>query len=234
MNSTSFRHDEVFPVIARVIFGHAAKSTGYASHESIVTAFLEDEEGAALVDKAREKQTKDTDWAVASNMVAWFSARFPVLDYSILFAREQSGDHWSYRPKDLGDIVGADDVDIIAIEGKPQLVRHLRYERDRSLGVKVRKAYKDAGKPIACEACDLKPEDAFPGQVLDVLEVHHRKPLSDLKKVVKTTLSDLALLCPTCHRAIHRTVPLMSMETFRQLVLQLRAPPDTQGAAWPR
>ncbi len=32
---------------------------------------------------------------------------------------------------------------------------------------------------------------------------------------VSTTLSDLAVLCPNCHRAIHRTKPLMSVEEFR-------------------
>ncbi len=35
--------------------------------------------------------------------------------------------------------------------------------------------------------------------------VHHTKPLHTLPGSVKTTIADLAIVCPTCHRALHRS-----------------------------
>jgi 5-methylcytosine-specific restriction protein A len=36
------------------------------------------------------------------------------------------------------------------------------------------------------------------------LECHHRKPLASLRPGQRTRLSDLALVCPNCHRMLHR------------------------------
>jgi 5-methylcytosine-specific restriction protein A len=57
----------------------------------------------------------------------------------------------------------------------------------------------------------------FPGLNADVWEVHHRSPLAQAEKPVATRLQDLAILCPTCHRAIHRLDPLPSVGEFRSI-----------------
>jgi 5-methylcytosine-specific restriction protein A len=49
-------------------------------------------------------------------------------------------------------------------------------------------------------------------------ECHHRQPLASLPKPRKTTMSDLAILSANCHRMIHRTRPLMTVEAFARLL----------------
>ena len=68
---------------------------------------------------------------------------------------------------------------------------------------------------LACEACGFTARDAYPNLDGDLCEVHHRRPLSEAVAPVATSLADLAIMCPNCHRAIHRTDPLMSVEEFR-------------------
>lgn len=48
-----------------------------------------------------------------------------------------------------------------------------------------------------------------------VLEVHHLIPLRDLKPGHKTKLSELAMVCPNCHRMLHRGSPWPSLEALR-------------------
>ena len=57
----------------------------------------------------------------------------------------------------------------------------------------------------------VKPIRVFPATSARL----HRRPLAEAVGSVTTRLEDLALLCPNCHRAIHRTAPLMSVEEFR-------------------
>ena len=45
-----------------------------------------------------------------------------------------------------------------------------------------------------------------------VFEIHHRKPLSELSETTLTSLEDLAVLCPSCHRLIHILKPLPTVE----------------------
>lgn len=52
----------------------------------------------------------------------------------------------------------------------------------------------------------------------DLYECHHRVPLADLAIVRSTKASDLAILCPTCHRAIHRIDPLPTAEVLAAAV----------------
>ncbi len=46
------------------------------------------------------------------------------------------------------------------------------------------------------------PEDDYRG--LDLIEAHHRIPLS--RGIRATMPEDFAMLCPCCHRAIHKLI----------------------------
>jgi 5-methylcytosine-specific restriction protein A len=154
-------------------------------------------------------------------MVAWFSQQITtgVSPWTAFFDRERQGGTWAYRPKTAAPVPIAEDVDLSAIEGEPRLFFHLRRERSQALRKAKKDAERNAGKSLCCESCGLVTEHAFPGLTEDILEVHHRISLSDVEGTVVNTLDDLALLCPNCHRAIHRTKPMLSVEEFRKLVL---------------
>jgi predicted HNH restriction endonuclease len=109
-------------------------------------------------------------------------------------------------PLPSGSRQGGDDApqDLEYTEGGKVLRTHLRTERDvnaaRLAKGLARKRSKN-GK-LSCEACACVPEDDYQG--LDLIEAHHRIPLS--RGVRETKPSDFAILCPNCHRAVHRLI----------------------------
>lgn len=98
--------------------------------------------------------------------------------------------------------------DIQALEGaSPEGVRKLRQhwylERDSSLPRKAKEAFKARHGELFCEACGLRPVPTYGHSLVDA---HHRLPLSQYAVVGKmsTAPSDFAILCPSCHRAVHK------------------------------
>jgi 5-methylcytosine-specific restriction endonuclease McrA len=213
----SFRHDEVFPIIAGVISHLAAASKTYVPHGEIVDGLLSASHGSGLLTSALATSKWNTEAQVATNMVAWFSQQItignsPWKDY---FDRKRVHGVWAYLPATAAPPPLAQDVDLSAVEGNPQLFFHLRRERSRSLRDAKLAALSSSGQTPSCEACGFKSTEVFPGLSGEVLEVHHRLPLGESNGPVATTLADLAVLCPTCHRAVHRTSPMLSVEEFR-------------------
>lgn len=78
-----------------------------------------------------------------------------------------------------------------------------------------------------CAACDTNFAELLNGRGTGVLQVHHRKQLSDSDRPPLTTLEDLAVVCANCHMLIHtnRRSPL-SVEELR---LQWQQTPATTG-----
>lgn len=97
---------------------------------------------------------------------------------------------------------------------------HLRRERDPAIAEAKRQAIRAEFGRLVCEACGFTSETAYTNLTGDVCEVHHRRPLGDLDQSVETRLEDLAILCANCHRAIHKTRPLLSVEEFRTTVVR--------------
>jgi len=221
----SFSHSELFPLIARLIVRLPGDASGFVGHDAIVAAVLADSEGAGIVARARATTAWPDDHAAASNMVAWFSQQITVgrSAWSEFFDREQQGGTWAYRPKTAVHPPIAPDIELSAIEGNPRLFFHIRRERDPTLARAKRDAMRRPDGQLACEACGFVVPSVYPGLSGDVCEVHHRRPLAEAAEAIATRLQDLAVLCPNCHRAIHRTDPLMSIEDFRARFFSSRA-----------
>jgi hypothetical protein len=111
------------------------------------------------------------------------------------------------------------DIDLLgmAAEGSTSLVSHLRRERDTKL-VESKKNFAQANGKLICEACEFDFEQRYGKLGSGFCEVHHTKPLAEGERV--TSLADLAILCSNCHRMIHRTSPMMSVDAFRQMHLK--------------
>ena len=108
--------------------------------------------------------------------------------------------------------------DLSRPEGAVVLREHRRRERDSSISRARKNEMFTAEGELRCEACDLTEAAArsrFGADLADVFEVHHRVPLSSLIGSRKTRKTDLAVLCPLCHRAIHRLVPMPTVEELR-------------------
>ena len=125
---------------------------------------------------------------------------------------------WSNSKTNL-KIEDLPDIDISAIEGKLKLVSHLKRERNQKIiSAKKAQVLNSVGK-LKCEVCDFDFEETYGKEIgRGYCEVHHRRPISEYIVESKTKLEDLAIICSNCHRMIHRTKPLMSVERFRKLL----------------
>jgi 5-methylcytosine-specific restriction protein A len=75
------------------------------------------------------------------------------------------------------------------------------------------------GSKGVCEACQVDFTNILDGNGVKVLEVHHRKQLSEYDAPELTQLKDLAVICANCHRLIHaKHEKPMNVETLRKLL----------------
>lgn len=88
-------------------------------------------------------------------------------------------------------------------EGVRKLRQHWYLERDSSLPRKAKEAFIKEHGELFCEACGLRPVPTYGHPLVDA---HHRLPLSKYAAAGKidTSPRDFAILCPTCHRAVHK------------------------------
>jgi putative restriction endonuclease len=89
---------------------------------------------------------------------------------------------------------GAQD-EITYREGGRRYVTHLLAERSRSVV--------DFLKGSVSSTCDICEEDFASRYGVSYIEAHHKKPISTFTSAYIVTPTDLALLCPNCHKAVH-------------------------------
>lgn len=97
----SWRHPEVFPIIARLIGEEYERHHRHITAHEIAAALLQDGEARAIIDSARAQWQRDrSPEHVASNMVAWFSQRITVgqSEWRRAFERTKVHGQWAYRP----------------------------------------------------------------------------------------------------------------------------------------
>jgi HNH endonuclease len=102
----------------------------------------------------------------------------------------------------LDDQAAVDALKKKSPEGAKKLVTHLCRERDAGLSRDAKAAFAKAnGGKLFCQACGVEPLKVYG---VEVIEAHHRIPLSKSEEGRVTEISDLIMLCPSCHRAVHR------------------------------
>jgi hypothetical protein len=97
----SWRHADVFPIIARVIEGANRELQRFVTAEEIAKQLLKHAEARNLLQAARERQEEKQSLAwLASNMVAWFSQRITVGEskWKRAFERKKIDGRWAYKP----------------------------------------------------------------------------------------------------------------------------------------
>lgn len=103
-------------------------------------------------------------------------------------------------------------------EGKV-LTRVHRY-RERNTKIIKRKKEKVLSETgsLNCEVCTFEFGKVYGNHGDGFIECHHTKPVSEMNVGEKTKLADLALVCPNCHRMIHRTRPWLSIEELKAIL----------------
>ena len=117
--------------------------------------------------------------------------------------------------------ITADDSDHEATEGKQKYEIHRRRERDPDIVFKKRLSALETDPWLSCEACGLSMKAMYGDRGEGFCEVHHRTPLFllDENETIKTNLDDLAILCPSCHRIVHRNrFDTLTVEALKKLI----------------
>lgn len=104
-----------------------------------------------------------------------------------------------------------------AIEGRLLFRLHAERERDPDIIRQKKEAELERLGRLLCEVCAFDFAATY-GQLGEgFIECHHRLPLSSSGEC-KTRLSDLALVCPNCHRMLHRSKTALSVEELAALL----------------
>jgi 5-methylcytosine-specific restriction enzyme A len=109
-----------------------------------------------------------------------------------------------------------EDETILGEEDLRRLREHKRVERNRKLAhrAKLHHGY-------ICKACGFDFQAKYGAIGKDFIEAHHLTPISELKgqKLTLDAKLDFTVLCSNCHRMIHRTSSVYSVEEFRAVYL---------------
>jgi 5-methylcytosine-specific restriction enzyme A len=104
-----------------------------------------------------------------------------------------------------------------ALEGALRLALTRHRTRESWLrDAKIREAKSLSDGKLSCEVlgCGFDFLEVYGEIGRDFAQVHHRKPLSDRTRPIKTSLSDLAIVCANCHAMIHRGEECRPIETL--------------------
>lgn len=107
-----------------------------------------------------------------------------------------------------------EDDEVGVVEGRLVYREHRFRERNPAVvAAKKNTTLKTTGR-LACEVCDMDFAEQY-GEIGEgYIEAHHTVQLA-LGAVRVTTIHDLALVCPNCHRMIHRGRPMLTIEQLR-------------------
>lgn len=96
----TWRHGEVFPIIARLIGEEYERHGRFIVAREIAARLLHDSEARIIIDAVYQRQQERKSEQIAVNMVAWFSQRFTIGEspYTRTFERMRIDDQWAYRP----------------------------------------------------------------------------------------------------------------------------------------
>ena len=103
-------------------------------------------------------------------------------------------------------------------EGRILSRSHRFKERNFEL-VKKKKlqVFQKTGK-LACEVCNFEFTEFYGDMGQGCAECHHNIPIAELQGEQGIKLSDLSILCPNCHRVIHRRRPWLMVQQLRDLL----------------
>lgn len=99
-------------------------------------------------------------------------------------------------------------------EGRQILRAHLMRERSSALVAQFKRENPD---PV-CACCGFNFGHAYGEFGQGFCEIHHIKPVSAMKSGEETKLRDVVAVCANCHRMIHRSEPMKSIDEIRSLL----------------
>jgi 5-methylcytosine-specific restriction protein A len=103
-------------------------------------------------------------------------------------------------------------------EGKVLYRLHRSRERSPALVRRAKEKAMDEHGRLFCTACGFDFATAYGDIGRGVIDCHHLLALADLTTERATKLTEVALVCPNCHRIIHRKRPWLTLNNLTDLI----------------
>jgi 5-methylcytosine-specific restriction protein A len=103
-------------------------------------------------------------------------------------------------------------------EGKILTRLHQRKERNRRAADRKKKKVLQETSRLACEACGFDFAAIYGDLGYGFAECHHTVPVAELTEDHRTRLADLSVLCANCHRMIHKSRPMLTVQALRAII----------------
>ena len=104
-----------------------------------------------------------------------------------------------------------------AKEGQTLYKYHKYRERNKTLISKKKKSFLSKHGCLYCEVCGFDFAKVYGVLGEGFIECHHTSPLSEIENEKETTLDDLSVVCPNCHRMLHRKIGI-TIEDLKEIL----------------
>ena len=143
--------------------------------------------------------------------------------YGLIKPAEKSDTRVSETPENENDkIVIEDDEQVfdeqVFTEGKEVYRLHKIRERDIDVVRLAKKIGLKRDPLLRCQVCGFSFVKVYGRLGEGFIEAHHVVPLSELSEETKTKIEDIALVCPNCHKMLHRYRPWLSTMELKTIV----------------
>ena len=122
------------------------------------------------------------------------------------------------RPEDNTEDTKQIDDDEEFPEGTILSRLHRLRERNSQLVKRKKKQRLQQTGKLGCEACNFDFAEHYGKLGYGFAECHHNEPVSELSTERMIKLSELSIVCPNCHRMLHRVRPWLTVDQLRSLL----------------
>jgi len=106
------------------------------------------------------------------------------------------------------------EIDYSSEEGKKRLRQHVVTERSSKLVRNFKKSLTN----WKCSICSFDFKETYGVIGEEFIEVHHKKPISELEANEIVSINDLIAVCSNCHRMLHRKDPPYKADELRKFL----------------
>ncbi len=110
------------------------------------------------------------------------------------------------------------DITVEFPEGR--IVERMHRARERnSMVIKIAKDnFKTIHGKLFCEGCKFDGQKDYGSLDIDIIEGHHIIAVCDMQPDHKTKPEDIVMLCPNCHRVVHKKRPWLTINELQELI----------------
>lgn len=162
-----------------------------------------------LLDELRDTSVAENDALLIAGIQA---STYPITKSSFDLITSMFHEHQQFSE---GSFLDIDDEQEYS-EGQQHYKQHVMRERNPKLMKEAKALFIRQHGCLYCEVCKYNFEDHFGDRGRDFIEGHHTKYVSELAPGEGTKITDIVMLCPNCHRMIHRK-PRISFEDLKAL-----------------